>query len=91
MTAKWKVLISDIALKTLKKLDKTTASLILGYIEKRLVNCQDPRAFGKPLVANHKVKWRYRIGDYRILCLIEDEKITITVIEIGHRKDIYKT
>ncbi len=86
----WQVVISNIALKTLKKMDKQTASLILGYIEKRLAGCDNPRAFGKPLVADHHGKWRYRIGDYRLLCFIEDEKILITVIAIGHRKDIYK-
>ena len=86
----WQVVISNIALKTLKKMDKQTASLILGYIEKRLAGCDNPRAFGKSLVANHHGKWRYRIGGYRLLCLIEDAKNLITVIAIGHRNDIYK-
>lgn len=80
---------SDIAFKKLKKMDRFQASLLMGYIKKNLLNCNDPRIFGKPLVANHKGKWRYRVGDYRILALIEDDKILITVIEIGHRKGIY--
>lgn len=86
----YKVEFSDIALKKLKKMDKAVVSLIIGYIEKNLVNCENPRAFGKTLVGNHKDKWRYRVGDYRLLTYIEEEKIIITVIEIGHRKDIYK-
>lgn len=86
----YKVEFSDIALKKLKKIDKYQASLLLGYIEKHLVDCEDPRVIGKPLEANHKGKWRYRIGDYRILALIEDDKILITVIDIGHRRDIYQ-
>ncbi len=90
MNKAWEVVFSDVALKSLKKMDKQTAALIIGYIEKRIMNCIDPRSFGKPLVANHSGKWRYRIGDYRILCLIEDDKVLVTVIEIGHRKDIYK-
>jgi mRNA interferase RelE/StbE len=90
MTSKWNVAFSDFALKSLKKMDHQTAALILGYIEKKLQNCEDPRVFGKPLVANHKGKWRYRIGDYRILCLIDDEKIVIIVIEIGHRREVYQ-
>ena len=90
MNKKWTVEISDVALKSLKKLDKQTVALIFGYIEKRIANCEDPRSFGKPLVANHSGKWRYRVGDYRILCMIEDDRVVITVIEIGHRKDIYK-
>ncbi len=86
----YKVEFSDIALKKLKKLDKYQASLLIGYIKKNLVNCKNPRIIGKPLVANHKNKWRYRIGDYRLLALIEDDKILITFIDIRHRKDIYK-
>ena len=87
----WQAVISDIALKQLKKLDKQAASLIVGYIEKRLVDCKDPRAFGKSLTASHSGKWRYRIGDYRLLCLIDDEENLVTVIALGHRRDIYDT
>jgi len=87
----WQVVISDIALKQLKNLDKQAASLIVGYIEKRLVDCKDPRAFGKSLTVSHSGKWRYRIGDYRLLCLIDDEKNLVTVVALGHRRDIYDT
>lgn len=80
---------SDVALKKLKKMDRYQASLLIGWIEKNLVNCTDPRIAGKALIANHRGKWRYRVGDYRILALIEDEEIIITIIDIGHRKDIY--
>ncbi|WP_298825539.1 type II toxin-antitoxin system RelE/ParE family toxin [uncultured Planococcus sp.] len=80
---------SDAALKKLKKMDRYQASLLLGWIEKNLTDCSDPRLHGKALVADHRGKWRYRVGDYRILALIEDEEITITIIDVGHRKDIY--
>ncbi len=86
----YKVEISDIALKKLKKMDKPVVALIMGYIEKNLVNCENPRSFGKALVGNHKDKWRYRVGDYRLLTYIEDNRLIITVIEIGNKKDIYK-
>ncbi len=89
MSDRWTILFSDLALKTLKKMDQADASLILGYLEKKLENCSNPRLFGKALSADHKGKWRYRVGDYRILCLLEDENILIIVIAIGHRKDIY--
>lgn len=85
----YKVEFSDIAVKQLKKLDKSVSALIMGYIKKNLVNCENPRAMGKGLVENHKGKWRYRAGDYRILAKIEDEIVTILVLEIGHRKKIY--
>lgn len=87
---KYTVQFSDIALKRLKKMDRYQASLLIGWIEKNLVNCTNPRLHGKSLVANHKGKWRYRLGDYRILALIEDEQILVTIIDIGHRKDIYE-
>ena len=86
----YKVRFSDVALKKLKKMDRYQAPLLVGWIEKNLVDCLDPRIQGKALVANHKGKWRYRVGDYRILALIEDEEIVITVIDVGHRKDIYE-
>lgn len=81
---------SDAALKKLKKMDRYQASLLIGWIEKNLQNSTDPRTQGKALVANHKGKWRYRVGEYRILALIEEDKIIITIIDVGHRKDIYE-
>ncbi len=83
------VVITDIAMKKLKKMDRPTAAMILGYIEKNLEGCADPRALGKPLTANHRGKWRYRFGDYRIPAMIEEEKIIIAIVDIGHRCDIY--
>lgn len=87
---KYSVEYSKQAVKDLKKLDKYTRSLILGWIEKNLVNCENPRLHGKSLVANHSGEWRYRIGDYRILAEIQDEKVIILVLQIGHRREIYK-
>ncbi|AQQ55487.1 type II toxin-antitoxin system RelE family toxin [Planococcus lenghuensis] len=81
---------SDVALKKLKKMDRYQASLLIGWIEKNLQDSSNPRTLGKAVVANHKGKWRYHVGDYRILALIEDEKILITIIDVGHRKDIYE-
>ncbi len=86
----YKVEISDIVLKKLKKMDKPVVALIIGYIEKNLVNWENPRAFGKAINGNHKNKWGYRVGDYCLLTYIENDKVIITVIEIEHRKDIYK-
>lgn len=85
----YKIKISIHALKQLKKIDKQTVTFILSYIEKNLQNCTDPRVFGKSLVGNHKGKWRYRVGNYRILSMIDDNTITILILEIGHRKSIY--
>ena len=80
---------SQQAVKDLKKLDKHTASLLLGWIEKNLVDCENPCQHGKGLTANRSGQWRYRVGDYRILADIQDEKIVILVLGIGHRREIY--
>lgn len=86
----FKVEYTSKALKQLKKLDKQTSSLIISYIEKNLSNCSDPRKFGKSLQGNLKDKWRYRVCNYRILAKIEDEKIVIVILEVGHRSSIYR-
>lgn len=86
----YKVLYTEEAIKNLKKLDKYTKQILFSWIEKKLSGCENPRAFGKPLTANHKGKWRYRVGDYRILCEINDAEITILIVTIGHRRDVYE-
>ncbi|MBQ8306965.1 MAG: type II toxin-antitoxin system RelE/ParE family toxin [Blautia sp.] len=78
------------AVKQLKKMDKATQKMILGWIQKNLVGCTDPRAHGKGLTADKSGKWRYRIGDYRVLAVIHDEEIVIHVIRIGHRREVYR-
>lgn len=79
------------AIKQLKKLDKPTAALIIGWIRKNLEGCDNPRIHGKGLTANRSGQWRYRVGDYRIIAEIDDDKIVILVLNIGHRRDIYES
>lgn len=86
---KYTVRFTERAKKDLKKLDKHTAALILGWVRKNLEGCEDPRLHGKGLTANRSGQWRYRIGDYRLLAQIEDEVLTILVLNVGHRRDIY--
>ncbi len=73
-----------------KKLDHYTQKMIKAWIEKNLVNCSDPRAHGKGLTSNRSGQWRYRIGDYRLICLIEDNKLVILALSVGHRSEVYK-
>ena len=87
---KYKVEYTAQAIKQLKKLDKPKRALIIGWIEKNLQNCEDPRAHGKSLTGNYSRKWRYRIGDYRLIADIIDDKITILIVNVGHRRDVYK-
>lgn len=85
----YKVEYAPLAIKQLKKLDKHVSALIIGWIEKNLVDCEDPRRYGKGLVANRSGEWRYRIGDYRILADIQDDKLVILIITVGHRREVY--
>lgn len=87
---RYKVVFTDRAKKQIKKLDRSVAALIIGWIEKNLEGCENLRVYGKNLIANKTGQWRYRIGDYRIICEIQDEEITILVLEVGHRKSIYQ-
>ena len=78
------------ALKDIKKLNKATAALILGWIRKNLEGCENPRAHGKGLTTNHSGEWRYRVGDYRLLAEIQDGKLVISMLTVGHRSEVYK-
>ena len=76
--------------KAFKKLDRQTQKIIKAWLDKNLMNCTDPRIYGKGLTSNRSGQWRYRIGDYRILAEIQDERLVLVLIDIGHRSRIYK-
>ncbi len=76
--------------KQFKKLDGYSQQMIKAWITKNIITCENPREKGKSLVGNHKGQWRYRIGDYRLICQIRDEELVILAINVGHRRDIYK-
>jgi len=78
------------AKKFLKKLDKATANMLWAWIKKNLEDTDDPRRIGKALHGKFEGSWRYRIGSYRIIAHIDDVKITILVLAIGHRREIYQ-
>ena len=87
---KYRVEYTQRAVKDLQKLDKPVRALIWGWIEKNLVNCENPRLHGKGLTANRTGQWRYRVGDYRVLADIQDDRILILVLSIGHWREVYK-
>ncbi len=72
-----------------KKLDKYTQRILKKWIQNNLVDCEDPRIHGKGIVANLKGLWRYRIGDYRLICDIQDANLVILALTVGHRREIY--
>lgn len=86
----YRVEFTEKALKALKKLDRYTALLIIAWIRKNLEGCTNPRQHGKGLVGDKSGQWRYRVGDYRLLAEIQDDKIIILILNVGHRREIYR-
>lgn len=87
---KYDVELSERFKKEFRKLDKYTQKMIRAWMDKNLVNCEDPRAHGKGLTANRSGQWRYRIGDYRLICQLIDNKLIILALSVGHRREIYE-
>lgn len=87
---KYKVVYKKKAIKELDKLDNNQRLIILSWIEKNLVNTEYPRQHGESLKGNLREYWRYRVGDFRLISTIDDEKIIIHITRIAHRRQIYK-
>ena len=86
----WKVEWDDRAKKELRKLDVPVQKEILKYLRTRLEGSKDPRIFGQSLSGNKQGLWRYRIGNYRLICKLEDHTLIIFVVGVGHRKEVYE-
>ena len=84
----WKVELTDTAAKQLARLDKTQAQRITKYL-RRLMQLEDPRDAGKALTGNWRTYWRYRVGDYRVVCEIRDNELVIVAVLIGHSSEVY--
>ena len=76
--------------KQLQKMDVSVRERIYDWINEHLEGCENPYMYGKPLTASWKGYWSYRIGDYRIIAEIQDDKILILITEVGHRREIYR-
>lgn len=87
---KYSVELSERFKKEFRKLDKYTQRMLRAWINKNLVDCTDPRQHGKGLTANMSGQWRYRIGDYRLICEIHDNELVILALTVGHRREIYE-
>jgi mRNA interferase RelE/StbE len=74
----------------MRKLDRVAQQRIVAYLRERVVATEDPRAHGKPLVGGREKLWRYRVGDYRVICKIDDEEELILVLRVAHRKEAYR-
>ena len=86
----WTLRISETARRQLKKLDPSTAQGLLRYLNRLLLQTEDPRQRGKALTANLSGLWRYRVGDYRVICQIEDDHLVVLVVGLSHRRDVYR-
>ena len=86
----WKVSFLAKAQKQLASLDRAAQKRILHFIYERLLASPDPRLLGKTLAGELTGLIRYRVGDYRLICRLEDQVLTILVLEVGHRREIYR-
>ena len=85
----WTIEYDEGAVKDLKRLDRQVQREILNYMEKRIGKTDDPRAFGKPLRHSKFGLWRYRLRDFRIICQLQEAKLVILVVAVGHRSTVY--
>jgi mRNA interferase RelE/StbE len=86
----WTIEIARTAEKQIKKLDRQAQESIVRFLRDRLQPPANPRQWGKPLQGDKGGLWRYRVGDYRLVCAIQDERITVLVLRVGHRKNVYR-
>ena len=84
----WAYRFDERALKELRRLGKQAQREIIAYLDERVAGNGDPRRFGKGLKADLAGLWRYRVGDYRILCQIKNEELLVLVVAVGHRREI---
>ena len=86
----WTIEFVPAAAKELKALDRQVARRIVRTLEERIAASDDPRSLGAALTGDHAGCWRWRIGDYRVIARIEDERVTILVVRVAHRREVYR-
>ena len=86
----WTVEVNVFAERQLSMLDRAVQQRLLNWLADRLEGCKDPRHFGEPLKGGLAGLWRYRVGDYRIICELQDDRLVVVAIAIGHRRQVYR-
>lgn len=86
----WRVEFNRAAVDDLRKLGVDAERRVLRYLRERIAGSQDPRRLGQALTGDRKGLWRYRVGDYRIVAAIEDDRFVVLVVTIGHRREVYR-
>ena len=79
----WTVEVSEFAERQLRKLDRPVQKRLLDWLDDRIEGCKTPRHFGEPLRGDLTGLWRYRVGDFRIICEIRDERLIVHALTIG--------
>jgi mRNA interferase RelE/StbE len=87
---KWKIEFDRAAQKELDKLDSAIVRRILKFLYRRVGNLDDPRKIGEKLRGTLSEFWKYRVGDYRLICSLENDRLVVLVLRIGHRREVYK-
>ena len=85
----WDYRITERAIKQLCKLGLQASQRVVSFLDERIQDSEDPRQFGKALRGDLGEFWRYRVGDYRVLCQIDDGELVVLVVKAGHRSDVY--
>jgi len=87
----WKIEFSEGSRKSLEKLDRQVANRILRFLSERVAVLDDPRSIGEALTGSMLGEfWKYRVGDWHLVCGIQDEKVVVYVVKIGNRREVYK-
>jgi len=86
----WTIDYTQTALNQLRKLDKQSARRILDFMDERIAQRDDPRSTGKALTGPLGGLWRYRVGDFRVICEIQDGELRVLVVELGNRREVYR-
>ena len=86
----WRIELSATTRKQLRKMGRDDAVAILRYLRQRIATDEDPRRFGDPLRKELTGLWKYRVGDWRVICDIQDEKVVVLVLRVGHRGQVYR-
>ena len=86
----WRVEITPAAAKELGRIDRETARRIGDYLQDLVATCSDPRQRGQGLTAGLSGLWRYRVGDYRVICDVQNDRLLVLVVRISHRSEAYR-
>ncbi len=86
----WRIEFLPTAGKALERLDPTAQRRIIAFLETRVAPAPNPLRLGEALRGGLRTFWKYRVGDYRIICELKDEVLTVLVVKVGHRREVYR-